>query len=89
MADWGGFSEAELRHLRSGGDSKPTPQNQTNPKKTNQPIKKSTKKGLNAKKTTKPKTNPDAMLPTTTQPDPVKTSSEPEIEIKQTEKVKL
>ena len=20
MADWGGFSEAELRHLRSGGD---------------------------------------------------------------------
>ena len=23
MADWGGFSEAELRHLRSGGDTAP------------------------------------------------------------------
>ena len=59
MADWGGFSEAELRHLRSGGDSN-QPQKPT-PKKT------SSKKGLVAKKTTKPKpqkTSQDALLPT-------------------------
>jgi len=73
MADWGGFSEAELRHLRSGGDSN-QPQKPT-PKKT------SSKKGLVAKKTTKPKppkTSPDALLPTS-QPEPTEVKK-PEIE---------
>ena len=69
MADWGGFSEAELRHLRSGGDSKPTV------------TKKTPKKGLGAKKTTKPKppkTSPEALLPTS-QPEPTEIKK-PEIE---------
>ena len=73
MADWGGFSEAELRHLRSGGDSN-QPQKPT-------PKKSSTKKGLVAKKTTKPKppkTSPDALLPTS-QPEPTEVRK-PEIE---------
>ena len=73
MADWGGFSEAELRHLRSGGDSNQKP---TVSKKT-------PKKGLGAKKTTKPKppkTSPEALLPTS-QPEPTeikKPEKEPE-----------
>ena len=75
MADWGGFSEAELRHLRSGGDSNQT-QKPTVTKKT-------PKKGLGAKKTTKPKppkTSPEALLPTS-QPEPTeikKPEKEPE-----------
>lgn len=72
MADWGGFSEAELRHLRSGGDSN-QPQKQA--------PKKAPKKGLGAKKTTKPKppkTSPEALLPTS-QPEPTETKEkEPE-----------
>ena len=80
MADWGGFSEAELRHLRSGGDSN-QPQKQA--------PKKAPKKGLGAKKTTKPKppkTSPEALLPTS-QPEPTeikKPEKEPEKSVPET-----
>ena len=61
MSDWGGFSEAELSRLRSGGDVKPK-----------QPTAPSGKKGLGGavRKTTKKKkpekVPTEAMLPTTT-----------------------
>lgn len=59
MSDWGGFSEAELSRLRSGGDVKPK-----------QPTAPSGKKGLGGavRKTTKKKkpekVPTEAMLPT-------------------------
>ena len=71
MTDWGGFSEAELRHLRSGGDSSP-PKPKTAPKTATAP-KSNAKKALAARKTTKPKSQkPDqsAMLPTKPKPEP-------------------
>ena len=64
MADWGGFSEAELRHLRSGGDAGNTASTSS-----------SAKKGIRAVKTTKSKSKPkpkselvpdSALLPTKT-----------------------
>ena len=73
MSDWGGFSEAELRHLRSGGDSS----NNTSKSavKTEKTAKNGPKKSLGARKTTKPtntrknnqKNQPpeSALLPTT------------------------
>lgn len=52
MSDWGGFSEAELRHLRSGGDSQSPP---TAQKSKSTATKSGAKKALAARKTTKPK----------------------------------
>ena len=79
MSDWGGFSEAELSRLRSGGDVKPKV-NASSP---------SSKKGLGGavKKTTKKKKTekvPDAaMLPSST-PIP----EQPAEPVKEPEKVK-
>jgi hypothetical protein len=65
MSDWGGFSDAELRQLRSGGDAKsPT---SGKPKST---ASKSSKKALAATKTSKPKPAKklpeEALFPTST-----------------------
>ena len=64
MSDWGGFSDAELRHLRSGGDANPT---SAKPKST---ASKSSKKALAATKTSKPKPTKklpeEALFPTST-----------------------
>ena len=84
MTDWGGFSEAELRHLRSGGDSSP-PKPKTAPKTATTP-KSNPKKALAARKTTKPKsqkTDQAAMLPTKQKPEsePVETQEPPEVNV--------
>ena len=69
MSDWGGFSEAELSRLRSGGDVKPTAP--------------SGKKGLGGavRKTTKKKkpekVPSEAMLPTKTPQEPPKVEEPP------------
>ena len=85
MTDWGGFSEAELRHLRSGGDSSP-PKPKTAPKTATTP-KSNPKKALAARKTTKPKsqkTDQAAMLPTKQKPEsePVETQEPTEINVR-------
>ena len=77
MSDWGGFSDAELRHLRSGGDSTAT--------KAKPASSKSPKKALAAKKTSKPKPPkklPDeALLPTSTNAEPAKQEPKEEIQV--------
>ena len=84
MTDWGGFSEAELRHLRSGGDSSP-PKPKTAPKTATTP-KSNPKKALAARKTTKPKSQKkdQAMLPTKQKPEsePVETQDPPEMNVR-------
>ena len=80
MSDWGGFSEAELSRLRSGGDVKP--------KVNGSAPSPSSKKGLGGavKKTTKKKKTekvPDgAMLPSSTPTQP----EQPAEPVKQLEK---
>ena len=80
MSDWGGFSEAELSRLRSGGDVKPKVNGSSSSP--------SSKKGLGGavKKTTKKKKTekvPDgAMLPSSTPTQP----EQPAEPVKQLEK---
>jgi len=79
MSDWGGFSDAELRHLRSGGDANPT---SAKPKST---ASKSSKKALAAKKTSKPKPAKklpeEALFPTSTSSNAAKKETKEEIQV--------